>query len=313
MKSKFSLLKCQNVNVMCFSVAPFNSMKERDPNGNNENPGKYFTYSQAKFKTLSCPRPWHLCRWESQGGRHRQGHDVELILNQGKYLKPKGNWRRPLYRFLVSALQLLAQAVTNPRPTWPTLVQELISRAWNLLGCPQTWTRLVQSTWRTSTGSRWTSPRSSLPRSPPRKSTRTCIQAVASTPLALLFTIQILKSLRKEPPLETFRVPKPLAKSLSPPLTSRTNSSLPVTILALELTMSLRWPRLKSNSTPRETRAFSFQRSQIAKTWKSRMTNLVQATIPMYLPKLLQEMQAQWILRCRAPNSVWARRLVAKM
>lgn len=111
----------------------------------------------------------------------------------------------------------------------------------------------------------------------------------------------------------TFRVPKPLAKSLSPPLTSKTNSSLRVTILVLVLTMSLKWPRLKSNSTPRETRALSFQRSQIAKTWKSRMTSQVQATTPMYLPKRLQEMQAQWIRRCRAPNSVWALPPAAKM
>ena len=66
------------------SVAPFNSMKDRDPNAANEYPGKQLQPSKVHVETFMfvMSRSGNLRPGEGQSSRNGERHDEQLILHQ---------------------------------------------------------------------------------------------------------------------------------------------------------------------------------------------------------------------------------------
>ena len=68
-----------------YSVAPFNTMKEREQPAVSENPGKSSFQNSSSFKKLimfaRSIRSWLVRCREDQGRVDREGHDVQLFLH----------------------------------------------------------------------------------------------------------------------------------------------------------------------------------------------------------------------------------------
>ena len=68
-----------------YSVAPFNTMKEREQQAVGENPGKSSFQKSVSFRSLMVfalsIRSWLVRCREDQGRVDRKGHDVELFLH----------------------------------------------------------------------------------------------------------------------------------------------------------------------------------------------------------------------------------------
>ena len=111
------------------SVAPFNSMKDRDASLANENPGRC-SFEHTEIQLVAC-RTGYVCLRKSQSRGNRRRQDDEQLFDQGKWrlLVAIGQVTFVQVRFQDFAQLLRVQAISNRRRTQQIQAQERTSRA----------------------------------------------------------------------------------------------------------------------------------------------------------------------------------------